>query len=328
MKKNIEKLSMGYALTKSEAAELITSLINNELNEAQISSVLAFYRLRPVQLQELKGIKSALENYSYKIELDKETIDVCGTGGDSKNTFNISTLSAIVLAATGVPVAKHGNFGSTSISGSSDILKYFGYNFTNDRDELNRQLNQFNICFLHAPLFHPSLKGVAQLRKDVGYRTFFNLLGPLLNPVNICAKFVGVFNLETARLYHYYFQEENLRYSIVNSLDGYDEISLTGNFRVYTNNSERVISPTEINFNLLKPFELIAGKSIEESAGIFLNVLQGNSTESQKNVTIANSAAAYCCYHPGSTFEHAVFHCKEALESGKAYNLFKKIMNL
>lgn len=325
MKTYFEKLSQGYTLTQQEAYEAMTGLMHKELNEAQTAAVLAFYRSRPMTLPELSGMKIALEERSIKVEFAQQTIDVCGTGGDGRNTFNISTLSAIVLAASGVPVAKHGNYGSTSISGSSDILNYLGYEFTSDANQLRKQLEENNICFLHAPLFHPALNGVAQLRKDIGFRTFFNLIGPLTNPANLSAKFVGVYNQETARLYNYYLQSQNINYTIVHSLDGYDEISLTGSFKSFSQHTEKLITPGELNFATVKPEEIVGGKTMDESAKIFINVLSNKETLHRKNVVLANAATAYCCYSPQTSFNYAVEICKEAIDSGKAFNVLKNI---
>jgi len=325
MKTYFEKLSQGYALTQQEAYTAMTGLMQKELNATQTAAVLAFYRARPITLQELSGMAAALEEHCIKIEFEQKTMDVCGTGGDGRNTFNISTLSAIVLAASGIPVAKHGNYGSTSVSGSSDILKYLGYEFTNDINVLRRQLDENNICFLHAPLFHPALSSVASLRKEIGFRTFFNLIGPLTNPANISAKFVGVYNQETARLYHYYLQTRNIRYTIVNSIDGYDEISLTDAVKSYSNQSEKLYTPAELNFEAVMPEDIVGGHSMEESARIFVNVLLNKETHQRKNVVLANAAAAYCCYSPQTPFHQAVEICKEAIDSGKAFNVLKNI---
>lgn len=325
MKTYFEKLSQGYSLTHQEAYHLMGGLMQNELNESQTAAVLSFYRSRSITLQELSGIKEALEERSIRLEFDQATIDVCGTGGDGRNTFNISTLSAIVIAACGIPVAKHGNYGSTSVSGSSDILQYLGYEFTNDVDVLQEQLDKHSICFLHAPLFHPALKQFALLRKEIGFRSFFNLIGPLTNPVNISAKFVGVYNLETARLYHYYLQSQGIRYTVVNSIDGYDEISLTGVVKQFTERSEKLISPADLNFDSVAPSDIVGGNSMAESAEMFVNILQNKSTTARKNVVLANAATAYCCYSPLTSFEEAKALCSEAIDSGKAFNLLKNI---
>lgn len=325
MKTNFQKLSEGFSLTEKESYQLINSIINKQLNPTQTAATLAFYLNRPIQLQELNGFKSALLDNCLPVTLHKDCIDVCGTGGDGKDTFNISTISALVLAASGVPVAKHGNYGSTSISGSSDILNYLGYKFITNEIEINEELYKHNFCFMHAPLFHPALKNVSTYRKELGVRTFFNLLGPLVNPSTIVAKFVGVFNQDTARLYNYYLQKTDLRYSIVHSTDGYDEVSLTSSFKLYTNTTEKLITPEEIGFSTINAKELMAGTTIKEAAKLFTNVLKNECTKAQKDVILANSALAYCCYDPGISFEEAREKCRETIESKKAYELLKQI---
>ncbi len=250
MKTQFEKLATPHRLSEKEAYELIFDINENKFNHTQLSSLLAFYIKRPVSVEELSGFRKALLDLSTTITLDKEAIDVCGTGGDQKNTFNISTLSALVLAASGIPVAKHGNYGSSSLSGSSDILKYFGYEFKTTSTELNKELNENNLCFIHAPIFHPALKKVAIPRKEIGIRTFFNLLGPLVNPARVNYQYIGVYNLEVARLYHYVLQKTN--YNIVHSISGYDEISLTSPFKCITNKIEKVYEPFDLGYSTLK----------------------------------------------------------------------------
>jgi len=325
MKSNFQKLTQGFSLTEGESFQLITAIINKELNPTQTAATLALYLNRPLQLQELSGFRNALIDNCTPVNLCKEAIDVCGTGGDGKDTFNISTISALVLAASGVPVAKHGNYGSTSISGSSDILNYLGYKFVSDEDGINDELYKHNFCFMHAPLFHPALKNVAGQRKELGIRTFFNLLGPIVNPANIAAKFVGVFNLDTARLYNYYLQNSDLRYAIVNTIDGFDEISLTAPFKLFTNEKEQLISPEELGFNTVATADLKSGATISEAAKIFTNVLKNECTKAQKDVVLANSAMAYCCYDTGISIEEAINICKETIESKKAFGLLKQI---
>lgn len=327
MKSQFEKLSQGYSLTENESYEFITEIINGHINATQIASALAFYIARPIQLQELNGFKTALMDHRKPVQLTKKAMDVCGTGGDGKNTFNISTLSAIVLSVSGIPIAKHGNYGSTSVSGSSDILKYLGYQFTSNVNELNEQLERYNFCFMHAPLFHPALKNVAQVRKEIGIRTFFNIMGPLVNPANITAKYVGVFNHETARLYNYHLQNEPIKYMVVHSIDGYDEVSLTADIKVLKNDIEQLISPTDLGFPYTRAQDLISGNTIEESAKLFVNILEGEGTPAQNNVVIANSALAYTCYSPSITYSEAKEICTEALLSKKSFHQFKNIIN-
>ncbi|MBK7128714.1 MAG: anthranilate phosphoribosyltransferase [Crocinitomicaceae bacterium] len=326
-KQNFEKLSLGNLLNRHETGQLIHAMLDNELNEVQVASVLAFFQSRNIMQDELEGMIDAVNERGIKLIFDTPTLDVCGTGGDGKNTFNISTLSAFVLAATGVPVAKYGNFGSTSVSGSSDILNYFGYGFTANGDDLLKQLDEHNLCFLHAPLFHPALKKLGGIRKEIGFRTLFNLVGPLTNPVNIAAKYVGVYNLHTARLYHYHLQSQNLNYTVVTTQDGYDEISLTDKFKMYSNHVEKLISPADLNLEFVNNTELASGQTIAESAKIFLDVLSNKTSKAKKMVVLMNAATAYCCYHPSTSLPEALAVCTEAIDSGRALEIFKKIIS-
>ncbi len=327
MKEILEKLSTHSKLTEKEAYDFIVSLGEQTLNSTQLVACMSFLIKRPVSVEELTGFKNALLDLIIKVNLDKEAIDVCGTGGDQKNTFNVSTLSAIVLAASGIPVAKHGNHGASSVSGSSDILKYLGYNFKVTSEELNRDLNKHNICFIHAPLFHPTLKHVAIQRKELGIRTFFNLLGPLVNPAKVKYKYIGVYNQEVARLYNYVLQSENSNYNIVHALDGYDEISLTGTFKCIGNGSEKLYEPSDLGFNTLSEHELFGGDTIEEAGKIFLNVLNNSATKAQTDVVVVNSAFAMNVYTPQKSIEDCISICKETIESKKANELFKNLIN-
>ncbi len=325
METSFEKLYHGYTLSESEAYQLLNSICREDLNATQIASVLAFYIKRPITVNELIGFRNALLDLCQPISLSKVCIDLCGTGGDHKNTFNISTLSSFVLASAGIPVAKHGNYGSSSVSGSSDILKYLGYEFKSTSDELNRQLDQYSLCFLHAPLFHPALKVVSKQRKDLRVRTFFNLLGPLVNPAKVTKRYLGVYSLDVARLYNYILQQENCDYVIVNSIDGYDEVSLTSPFRYISNSTEKTVEPYDLGFETISQMDIYGGSTIEESSKLFLNVLQNRSTKAQKDVVIINSALAMQCYN-GCDLESAIGKCREALESGKTNSLFKAII--
>ena len=231
------------------------------------------------------------------------------------------------MAASGIPVAKHGNHGSSSVSGSSDILKHFGYSFKTTSEELNEELNQFNLCFIHAPLFHPTLKLVAHQRKELGIRTFFNLLGPLVNPARVKYKYIGVYNLEVARLYNYVLQLQNSKYCLVHSLDGYDEVSLTSSFKCMSNSTEKTYEPFDFGYDYIKEEQLHAGNTIQESAKIFLNVLSDVATEQQKKVVIINSALAMNCYDSQKPLSDCIEQCKETIESKKAFHLFKQLIN-
>lgn len=327
MKTTFDKLCHGHNLNQNEAYQLLQAIYEDKLNATQIVAVIAFYMVRAITVEELTGFKNALLDACIPVNLTREAIDVCGTGGDQKNTFNISTLSALVLAASGIPVAKHGNYGSSSVSGSSDILNYLGYVFKNNEDDLNTELETYNICFMHAPLFHPALKVVAKQRKELGKRTFFNMLGPLVNPANVNYKYIGVYDLEIARLYNYILQQSNIKYTLVHSLDGYDEVSLTSAFRYISNTSEKTINPSELSYNQLKQEQIFGGNTIEEAAKIFMNVLSNECTQAQKNVVVINSALAMHCYATTKSITECIAICQETIESKKTHQLFKQLIS-
>lgn len=254
-------------------------------------------------------------------------MDVCGTGGDGKNTFNISTLSSFVVAAAGQPVAKHGNYGVSSACGSSNVLEYFGYKFTNDIDELKRTIDRANICFMHAPMFHPAMKNVAPIRKELGVKTFFNMLGPMVNPAFPTKQLVGVFSLELARQYGYLYQNTDKDFVILHALDGYDEISLTGPFKYFFNGGEQLAEPSDLGLPQVRYEDLSGGDTVEDSAVIFLNILEGKGTVEQNSAVIANAGMALYCANQGKGLENALLNAREALESGKALISFKKLVH-
>jgi anthranilate phosphoribosyltransferase len=254
-------------------------------------------------------------------------MDVCGTGGDGKNTFNMSTLSSFVVAAAGQPVAKHGNYGVSSACGSSNVLEYFGYKFTNDVDELKRSIDRANICFMHAPLFHPAMKNVAPIRKELGVKTFFNMLGPMVNPAFPKRQLVGVFSLELARQYGYLYQNSDKDFVILHSLDGYDEVSLTGAFKYFYNGGERITTPQELGLTQLKSEDIKGGETVESSAAIFLKVLEGKGTPQQNSAIIANAGMALFAANQKEGVKAALAKAEEALISGKALASFKKLIN-
>jgi anthranilate phosphoribosyltransferase len=321
----LHKLYALQHLSSQEAEDLMELITEGKFSITELTAIIMFYKYKPITIDELRAFRAVLLNKCIRFTIPFNAIDVCGTGGDEKDTFNISTLSALVISACGYKVVKHGNYGASSISGSSNILEYLGYTFTNKEEALRQQLEQTNICFLHAPLFHPALKHVAPVRKELGTRTFFNLLGPLVNPCNISHQFIGVNSLETMRSYHYLLQKGSSSYSIVHSLDGYDEISLTGSFKLMQNDSEKIIHPAELNTTVIKPKELLSGKTIKESAGIFMNVLNNSATEAQKNAVIINSAFAIQLIDQ-KNIEDCMCEAKEAIESKKALHLFKNLI--
>jgi anthranilate phosphoribosyltransferase len=327
MKAILNKLFDQQNLTKTEAKEVILQMANNVYNNAQLASFLTVFMMRPIAVSELAGFKEALLELAIKINLsDFNTIDLCGTGGDGKNTFNISTLTSFVVAGTGNKVAKHGNYGVSSVSGSSNMLEYLGYKFTNNESVLKQQLDNANICFLHAPLFHPAMKVVGPVRRELGVKTFFNMLGPLVNPSEPQNQMVGVFNLEVARIYNYLLQESNKNYGIVYSLDGYDEISLTSGFKLLTKHNEELITPEDLGLKRLQQSEIFGGDSVAEAAKIFVSILNGEGTEAQNNAVLANAAFALKTIDVNKSFETAFEEAKEALFGLKAKKCLVKLV--
>lgn len=325
MKASFNMLCQGHILSESEAYQLFQNICQNNFNASQIAAIMAFYISRPITVNELMGFRKALLDVCIPVKLDREAIDVCGTGGDQKDTFNISTLSALVLAASGIPVAKHGNYGSSSVSGSSDILQHLGYHFKTTSDDLNREFNQYNICFMHAPLFHPALKTVSAQRKELAVKTFFNLLGPLVNPANISFRYVGVYGLEVARIYNYILQKDKADFCLVHSIDGYDEVSLTSSFKYITKKTDQIIEPETLGFSLLKEQDIFGGKTIKDAATIFINVMKNECTSPQKDVVVINSALAMNAFSLDKSIDECISICKETIESKKTYTLFKNL---
>ncbi len=328
MKTILNKLFEQQRLTKQEAKEVLIQIANETYNASQMASFLTVFMMRPISVNELAGFREALLELAVKVDLSEfNTIDLCGTGGDGKNTFNISTLTSFVVAGTGNKVAKHGNYGVSSVSGSSNMLEYLGYKFTNDETTLKRQLEKANICFLHAPMFHLAMKAIGPVRKELGLKTFFNMLGPLVNPSNPQNQLVGVFNLEVARIYNYLLQEASKNYGIIYSLDGYDEISLTSGFKLFTKDNEQLITPEELGLKSLKQSEIFGGDSVAASAKIFVSILDGKGTEAQNNAVLANTAFALKIIDETKSFETAFEEAKESLVSLKAKDSLEKLIN-
>lgn len=328
MKEIINHLIAHKTLEKSEAKEVLKNLASGNYNPSQIAAFMTVYLMRSITVEELSGFREAMLELCVPVEIaEYDAMDLCGTGGDGKDTFNISTLSSFIVAGAGQNVAKHGNTGVSSICGSSNLLAYFGYEFTNDIDKIRKSLDEVGICFLHAPLFHPAMKNVAPIRKELGVKTFFNMLGPMVNPSFPKKQLVGVFSLELARLYGYLYQDMNGRFSILHALDGYDEISLTGPFKMISNEGERVLNPENIGLKTLKADSILGGTTIEESAKIFENILKGKGTKSQNAVVLANSAAALVTAEEGLSFVDAVAKAEEVLLSGKALEVFEGLVN-
>jgi anthranilate phosphoribosyltransferase len=326
MKQVLSELIEHKALTKEIARQVLIDLASGKFNPSQTSAFMTVYMMRGITLDELAGFRDAMLELCIAMKLDEPVMDLCGTGGDAKNTFNISTLSSFVVAAAGQPVAKHGNYGVSSLSGSSNILEYFGYKFTNDKDELKRSLDRANICFMHAPLFHPAMKNVAPIRKELGVKTFFNMLGPMVNPAFPKRQLVGVFNLELARQYGYLYQQSEKDFVVLHSLDGYDEISLTSSFKYFYNGGEELSSASSLGLPQLKSKDLAGGNTMDESGKIFMNILEGKGTEEQNAVVIANAGMALYCADQKSGLQNGIAKAKESLASGKALKSFKSLI--
>ncbi len=328
MKQILNRLINQEVLSKAEAKTVLINISNGQYNSSQIASFLTVYMMRSITVEELEGFRDALLELCIAIDLkDFNAIDLCGTGGDGKDTFNISTTAAFVTAGAGIKVAKHGNYGVSSISGSSNVMETLGIKFTNNADFLKKSIDEAGICILHAPLFHPAMKNVAPIRKELGVKTFFNMLGPMVNPAFPQNQVVGVFNLELARMYGYLYQNTEKNFTILHALDGYDEISLTGNAKAISKTSETMVSPADFGLNPLQQSEIKGGDTVEASAKIFLDVLSGKGTEAQNNVVCANAAMAIATVtkcSPMEGFELA----KESLLSGKGFEALNKLQDL
>ena len=329
MKKILTRLFEHQKLNRPEAREVLVNISKGQYNEAQIAAFISVYLMRAISVDELLGFRDALLELCKAIDLEgAETIDIVGTGGDGKDTFNVSTTSSFLIAGAGYKVTKHGSYGVSSSCGSSNVLDHLGYEFTNDEDTLKRQLDKANICFFHAPLFHPALKAVVPVRKQLGVKTFFNMLGPLVNPAQPTYSLLGVFNLELARLYQYIFQQTAKRdAAIVYSMDGYDEISLTAPFKLRQNDSEKLVHPKDIGMTVLKQEQLYGGGDVPSAGKILLGILSGNGTTAQNDVVAANAGVAINCMFPEKSMVDCIGEAKESLVSGKALEKFKLLVN-
>jgi anthranilate phosphoribosyltransferase len=329
MKKILQILFEYKTLTREQAREVLSNISHGQYNESEMTSFITVFLMRSITIEELQGFRDALLELAVKAELDgKEFIDIVGTGGDGKNTFNISTLACFIVAGAGQKVAKHGNYGATSISGASNVMEQLGYKLSNDQEKLKREAEKANICFLHAPLFHPALKTVGAIRKNLGIRTFFNMLGPLVNPASPKFQLIGVYNLEMARIYTYILQKTGSSFAIIHSLDGYDELSLTGDARVITNEGERVMTPEQLGKRMVSPSDIYGGNSTEEAAKIFIEILKGKGTWAQNAVVLANAAMALYCTGAYGDYELAYAAAVESLESRKAENALNTLISL
>ena len=328
MKEILEYLFEYNKLEYDQAKKILIDITSNKYSNSEIASFMTIFKMRNPSVEEMEGFRDALLEQCIKIDFsDFNAVDLCGTGGDGKDTFNISTISSFVVAGSGFKVSKHGNYGVSSNCGSSNVLEHLGVKFSNDESQLKKCLDKTNICYLHAPLFHPSMKNVAPVRKELGFKTFFNLLGPLVNPSNPKNQITGVYSLEIARLYGYIFKNTNKNFSIVYSLDGYDEISLTECFKLINNSSEIISDSNYFKLPKTQAKDILGGNSIKDSANIFKKVLNGEGTKSQKNVVLANSSLAIKTI-TNKDIDECVEIAKESLESGKANNSLKKLIEI
>ena len=329
MKQLLYRLFEHQYLGREEARVILQNIAEGRYNDAQIASLITVFLMRSISVEELTGFREALLDMRVPIDLAEfKPIDIVGTGGDGKNTFNISTCSCFVVAGAGYNVVKHGNYGATSVSGASNVMEQHGIKFTNNNDQLRRNMEACHITYLHAPLFNPALKAVAPVRKNLGVRSFFNMLGPLVNPAMPAYQLLGVYNLPLLRLYNYTYQESGTRFAVVHSLDGYDEISLTADFKVAMPEKEKIYSPELLGFKRCQEADLDGGSTPEEAARIFDAVLENKATEAQRNCVVINSAFAIQVICPEKSIETCIAEAKESLDSGCALATFKQYVSL
>lgn len=329
MKHTLYRLFEHQYLGREEARQILQDIAEGHYNDAQIASLITVFLMRSISVDELTGFREALLDMRLPIDLsDYKPIDIVGTGGDGKNTFNISTCASVVVAGAGYNVVKHGNYGATSVSGASNVMEQHGVRFTADVEKLRTSLDNCNIAYLHAPLFNPALKAVAPVRKSLGVRSFFNMLGPLVNPTMPTYQLLGVYNLPLLRLYNYTYQESGTRFAVVHSLDGFDEISLTADFKVAMPEKEKLYTPEMLGFDRCTEADLDGGSTPEEAARIFNTVLNGTATAAQKNCVMANAAFAIQVICPEKKIDTCLAEARESLESGKAQDVFKRFVAL
>lgn len=328
MKKILQKLFEHKTLSRTEAKDVMLNIAKGSYNETEITAFVTVYLMRSITIDELQGFRDGLLELAVPVDLGCSVMDIVGTGGDGKNTFNISTLACFVVAGAGKKVAKHGNYGATSVSGASNVMEILGYRFKNKPDQLKTEIEETNFTYLHAPLFHPALKAVANIRKNIGFRTFFNMLGPMVNPANPQFQLVGVYNLEMARIYNYLLQQSDNPFTIIHSLDGYDEISLTNDTKVITNTGEKILTPEELGKRTVSPIDIYGGSTVDEAAKIFMKILKGEGAWAQNAVVLANAAMALQCTGSYKDYNEAYYAAVDSLENGKAYESFKKLIAL
>lgn len=326
MKDILEYLFKGNKLNREQAKASLLEVGHGLHSEAEFASFLTVFKMRPITSEELAGFRDAMAELSLKTDLSEfNGIDVVGTGGDGKNTFNISTLACFVIAGAGINVTKHGNYAASSTSGSSNVLEFLGYKFSNDIDKLKSDLFKGNFCFLHAPLFHPAMKHIAPVRRALKVQTFFNILGPMINPSSPKHQIIGVNNEENFNHYKNVYKTLDINFAIVNSLDGYDEVSLTADTHVALKNIETSLSPENFGMEKISPEKLFGGNSIEEAAAIFVNILEGKGTTEQNNAVIANAALGLQLVFTEKSLTDCVEMARESLESRKALEKLKAV---
>lgn len=329
MKQILYKLFEHQYLGRDEARTILQNITQGRYNDVQVASLITVFLMRNISVEELCGFRDALLEMRVPVDLSEfSPIDIVGTGGDGKNTFNISTAASFTVAGAGFPVVKHGNYGATSVSGASNVMEQHGIKFTDNADRLRRSMEKCNIAYLHAPLFNPALKAVAPIRKALAVRTFFNMIGPLVNPIIPAYQLLGVYNLPLLRLYTYTYQESQTNFAVVHSLDGYDEISLTDNFKVATGSNEKIYTPESLGFSRYKDADLDGGQTPEDAAKIFDNVMKNKATNAQKDVVVANAAFAIQVIRPEKSIEECISLAQESLESGRALNTLNKFVEL
>ncbi|HTN07319.1 anthranilate phosphoribosyltransferase [Agriterribacter sp.] len=329
MKKILQYLFEYKTLSRQQAKEVLVNISKGVYNESEVTAFVTVYLMRTITVEELQGFSDALLELCVQVPLDDyNTTDIVGTGGDGKNTFNISTLACFIVAGAGQKVAKHGNYGATSVSGASNVMEQLGYRFKSDAGHLEKEVAEANICFLHAPLFHPALKAVGAIRKNLAVRTFFNMLGPMVNPAKPAFQLVGVYNLEMARIYNYLLQQTGKAFTIIHSLDGYDEISLTNDTKVITKEGEYIMTPAQLGKRMVSASDIYGGSTVEEAAKLFVNIIKGEGTWAQNAVVLANAAMALHCTGAYASYNDAYLAAVESLESGKAFGALKKLQAL
>jgi len=329
MKKILQYLFEHKTLSREQSREVLVNIAQGQYNESEIASFITVFLMRSITIDELQGFRDALLELCVRVDLNgQETIDIVGTGGDGKNTFNISTLACFIVAGAGRKVAKHGNYGASTISGASNVMEQLGYKLKSDVGRLRQEVEEANICFLHAPLFHPALKTVGPIRKNLAVRTFFNMLGPMVNPAFPKFQLVGVYNLEMARVYNYLLQQAEGNFTIIHSLDGYDEISLTGDTKVITNKGEKIMTAEQLGKRMVNATDIHGGNTVEEAAKLFTKILRSEGSWAQNAVVLANAAMALHLTGAYGNYDEAYIAAVDSLESGRAYGSLQKLISL